>query len=233
MVVVLPWRPRASPERGRSVPRTQKQVKALRRREMAVRAALCRAVAIRRGRRWCCPLIDVLADYGAAGPSLPYPCQETLAQRLGVDVRTIRRWTVELEALGVLVVLRSYPVRGEGGRYRQRQSHRYLLADAKAARSGPSCPLPRRRVKSLSPPTGHGCPPTPTESSTSGGPAPSAGGPTSSTLNKRADSDRPATPTHHPIELAGPQGPDQDERERVAELLAAMRSKVGPARRRR
>ena len=210
----------------------QDKLKALRRREMALRATWCRSVAISRGRRWCTALIDVLADYGALGP-LPYPTQETLAERLGVHERTVRRWTRELEALGVLDVFVSPPQRDPAtGQWCRRQSNRYLLADQRARKAGPACPLPRRRpVKPQEPPTGHECPVTPTQSSTARGPAPQSGGPPELGAMNGCDDLRSPTATHHQDELSAWEPPDQEERARIAAIRAGLRSRLGPTRR--
>jgi DNA-binding transcriptional ArsR family regulator len=188
---------------------------------MALRAAVCRTAAIRRGRRWCCPLIDALADFGAISDALPYPSQVELSRRLGVHERTVRRWLADLEELGLVLVLRSWPVRGEDGRWTRRQSNRYLLTDRKAgAATGLACPLPRRRSPLLSP-TGRGCPVTATESSTSGGALVETAAPPPPVDVGRAE---PPTPA--------PQAGDQGEQQRITAIRAAIRSQLGQGRRR-
>lgn len=204
--------------------------------EMAARAAHCRRVAIRRGRRHICPVVDVLAEYGAIGASLPYPSQDTLARELGVDERTVRRWLAELEGLGLVIVYRCTPERGPDGKWSRRQTNRYLLADGKAKGAAPSCPLPRRRlVKPLDSPSGHTCPVTASQGSTSGGASEGhAAPPPPEEVEPAGMIERSSPPALAPIgvELAGPSVCDQEERERVAGLLAAMRSTLGPSRRR-
>lgn len=214
-----------------------RQARRARAKEMAARAAHCRRVAIRRGRRWCCPLVDVLAEYGAIGGSLPYPSQRLLARELGVDERTVRRWLAELEAMGIVVVYRTTPERGPDGKWTRRQTNRYLLADGKAKGAAPSCPLPRRRLgaSALISPTGHPCPVTASQGSTSGGAAiGSAAPPPPEEVEPvgMIESSSPSAPAPIGIELSGPQVCDQGERERVAGLLASMRSTLGPTRRR-
>ena len=205
--------------------------------EMAARAAHCRRVAIRRGRRHVCPVVDVLAEYGAIGASLPYPSQDTLARELGVDERTVRRWLAELESLGLVIVYRCIPERGPDGKWTRRQTNRYLLADAKARASAPSCPLPRRRLgpSALISPTGHPCPVTASQSSTSGGASEGHAAPPPREEAKPVgmiERSSPSAPAPIGVEPAGPPVCDQEERERVAGLLAAMRSTLGPSRRR-
>jgi len=204
---------------------------------MAARAAHCRRVAIRRGRRWCCPLVDVLAEYGAIGASLPYPSQETLARELGVDERTVRRWLAELEGLGLVIVYRTQPERGSDGKWTRRQTNRYLLADVKARASAPSCPLPRRRLgaSGLISPSGHACPVTASQGSTSGGAAEGSAAPPPPEEVEPTEMTKlssPSAPAPIGVELSGQKVCDQEERERVAGLLASMRSTLGLTRRR-
>jgi hypothetical protein len=206
-----------------AVPNEAKQTKAHRRREMALRAAACRRVAIRRGRRNVCALIDVLADYGAISASLPFPTQVQLGEDLGVDERTIRRWAEELVAMGVLIVFVSLPVRDRAtGRWGRRQSNRYLLADLRARAHGPCCPLRRRRVKSLGSPTGQSCPVTgPTEVQLGGGGRFKPADPPTTGVVEGGCND----------ELVAVDLDKRAERARVAELLAGMRATIGPRRR--
>lgn len=233
------------------VAQPNRQARRARAKEMAARAAHCRRVAIRRGRRWCCPLVDVLAEYGAIGASLPYPSQQTLARELGVDERTVRRWLAELEGLGLVVVYRTEPERDrETGKWRRRQTNRYLLADVKARASAPSCPLPRRRLgaSALVSPTGHPCPVTASQGSTSGGAAiGSASPPPREEVEPvgMIEWSSPSAPAPIGVELAGPQDSDQGkpsgldqwqppseaERAAVAAIRAGIRS-VLPHRRR-
>jgi len=226
----------AQPNRQARRAEGSKAARRARAREMASRAAHCRRVAIRRGRRHICPVVDVLAEYGAIGASLPYPSQETLARELGVDDRTVRRWLAELEALGLLIVYRCTPERGPDGKWTRRQTNRYLLADGKAKGAAPSCPLPRRRlVKPLHTPTGHQCPVTASQGSTSGGAAEGSAAPPPPEAIEPVgmiESSSPSAPAPTGVELTGPQLSDQDERQRVAGLLASMRSQLGPTRRR-
>ena len=123
--------------------RPQRQSPAHRRREAALRASLCRQVAIRRGYRHVCPLIDLLAEYASLGSRLPFASQQTMATELGVTDRTIRNWLVVLEALTVVEVFRSRPMLRHG-RW-TRRTNRYLLCDRRAAAAPRVCPLPRRR----------------------------------------------------------------------------------------
>lgn len=117
-----------------------------RRREAARRAAACRRVAIQRGRRHVCPLIDLLAEYGAITGVLPYPSQETLARDAGVSTRTIGRWLAILEhELRLVDVHRSRPVTDRHtGQFVSRNTNRYVLCDRRAYRAPRSCPVPRR-----------------------------------------------------------------------------------------
>ena len=214
-----------------------RQARRARAKEMAARAAHCRRVAIRRGRRWCCPVVDVLAEYGAIGASLPYPSQETLARELGVDERTVRRWLAELETLGLVIVYRTTPERGSDGKWTRRQTNRYLLADGKAKGAAPSCPLPRRRLgaSALISPTGHPCPVTASQGSTSGGASEGHAAPPPPEEIEPVEIiewSTPSAPAPLEVELPGPHACDQGERERVAGLLASMRSTLGPSRRR-
>lgn len=205
---------------------------------MAVRAAVCRAAAIRLRRRHLLALIDVLADYGTLSDDLPFPCQTTMARDLGVNERTVRRWVAELEGLGLIVVRRSRPVRDpESGRWSRKASNRYIVADRLARRSvGACCPLPRRRLSPLVPPTGHDCPVTayPLVKPEDGGRFEPAGPPdlVVSAVVELPESSSPSAPAPIGVELAGPQVCEQAERERVAGLLASMRSTLGPTRRR-
>ena len=123
--------------------RPQTQSPAHRRREAALRASLCRQVAIRRGYRHVCPLIDLLAEYASLGSRLPFASQQTMATELGVTDRTIRNWLVVLEALAVVEVFRSRPMLRHG-RW-TRRTNRYLLCDRRAAAAPRLCPVPRRR----------------------------------------------------------------------------------------
>lgn len=200
---------------------------------MALRAALCRRVAISRGCRWACPLIDQLSEYGSISDSLPYPTQIRLAHDLGVTERTVRRWMVALVAVGVLVVIPSPPLRDpETGRWYRRRSHRYVLADRLARRAGPASPLRRRRLKPLDSPTGHNCPVTTYGKVTNqNGGRSEAADPPSTVVTKVADL-RSAPPTHHPIEFAEHHTPNQDERERIAQLLAGLKAGLPRTRRR-
>ena len=116
------------------------------------------------GYRQVCPLIDQIADYASLSTKLPYPSQATLAQEIGVSERQVRRWTIALELLGILVVYRSRPIRERDGTYK-RQTNRYLLCDRRAGHAPATCPLPRRHRKNPTntqdSPTGHQCPLTP------------------------------------------------------------------------
>ena len=126
-----------------SRPSTQTQTQGHRRREMAVRAAVCRRAAISRGYRYVCPLIDILAEYAMLSDRLPYASQKTMATRAGVTDRTIRNWLVVLEALAIVEVYRSRS-RVRDGQW-IRKTNRYLLCDRRAARRAPACPIVRRR----------------------------------------------------------------------------------------
>jgi len=119
-----------------------------RRQAMALRASVCREAAIAAGWRHAAPLVDVLADYGTISDNLPWVAQSTMARRLGVTTRTVRRWLAALEAIGVVRVYRSpaRPDRWRGGRL-ARRTNRYLLVEraGRLAHGGTRCPVPRRR----------------------------------------------------------------------------------------
>ncbi|MCP4968045.1 MAG: hypothetical protein GY926_22775 [bacterium] len=100
-----------------------------------------------RGLRHASPLVDALAKYAVVSDKLPYASQKTLANDCGVTDRTVRRWLVVLEALGVVTVYRSTPRLRDG--VWSRPTNRYLLADQKAGRlvvGAPSCPVRRRHL---------------------------------------------------------------------------------------
>ena len=120
------------------------QTKAHRRREMNLRAARCRQVAISRGYRHATPLLDTLAEFGAISDKLPYASQKTLGAHAGVTDRTIRNWLVILETLDLVIVIRS-PAKptGTAGEW-TRQTNRYVLCDRVARRQPPSSPVRRR-----------------------------------------------------------------------------------------
>lgn len=142
--------------------RRARQSRAHRRREQAVRAARCRGVAISRGYRHVCPLLDVLADYGTISDALPYPSQETIAEQAGVTDRTVRNWLTVLETLGLVVVFRSQPKRQTDGTY-SRATNRYLIADKKAQTASHTSPVRRRhRTNTAFSPTGNQFPVTAT-----------------------------------------------------------------------
>lgn len=180
----------------------------------------------------------MLAEYGSLSASLPYPSQETLARELGVDERTVRRWLAELEGLGLVVVLRTEPERDrETGKWRRRQTNRYILCDGKAKGAAPSCPLPRRRLgaSALISPSGHPCPVTASQGSTSGGASEGDAAPPPLVVVEPVGmigSSSAPPPAPIKVELSGRYDCDEGERERVAGLLAAMRSQLGPSRRR-
>jgi len=145
---------------GRTVDRSRdptmgKQTKAHRRREMAMRATLCRQQAIAKGYRHVCPLIDVLADYASLSGRLPWPSQVTMAHEAGVTDRTIRNWLAILEDLGLVAVFRSTPklIAGQWSR----ATNRYLLCSRKATAMPRSMPV-RRRRNPLVLPSGNGFP---------------------------------------------------------------------------
>jgi DNA-binding transcriptional ArsR family regulator len=208
--------------------------RAQRARTMALRAVWCRRVAIQRRRRHLCALVDLLAEYGSISDALPYPTEVRMARDLGVHERTVRRWVAELRDLGLIEVRSSRPQRDpQSGRWFRRASNRYVLCDRRARGSGVACPVPRRRLSVLVLPTGHQCPVTgPPEVKPPGGGRSKAADPPQPEMTKVADL-RPPSATHHHTEPPAPQTRDQGERERVAELLAAMRATVGPTRRRR
>ena len=218
------------------VAQPNRQARRARAKEMAARAAHCRRVAIRRGRRWCTALVDVLAEYGAIGASLPYPSQETLARELGVDERTVRRWLAELETLGLVIVYRTTPERGSDGKWTRRQTNRYLLADGKAKGAAPSCPLPRRRLgaSALISPTGHPCPVTASQGSTSGGASEGHAAPPPPEEIEPVgmiEWSSPSAPASLEVELSAWKPPDQEERARIAAIRAGLRSQLSPTRR--
>ena len=126
--------------------RPTNQTQRHRRREVALRATVCRRAAISRGYRHVCPLIDILAEYAMLSDQLPYASQKTMAIEAGVTDRTIRNWLVVLEALAVVEVYRSRP-RVRDGQW-TRSTNRYLLCDRRAGRRAPACPIVRRRTVS-------------------------------------------------------------------------------------
>ena len=123
----------------------QRQSRTHRRREAALRATRCKAVAISRGYRHTTPLIDILAEYAAYSDVLPFPAQKTIAKKAGCCERTVRYWLTVLEALDLVHVTRSTArPTGTAGEW-TRQTNRYLLCDLKAERQPETWPLKRRR----------------------------------------------------------------------------------------
>jgi|GEM_PF-4568587 len=127
--------------------RKPKQTKAHRRRQARLRGAKCTQVLRQRGFRHAVPLIEALVEFAAISDKLPYASQVKLAQVCGVDERTVRRWLVICERLGVLEVFRSKPHVKDGSW--TRQTNRYLLCDRKAATTAIASPLRRRRRKNM------------------------------------------------------------------------------------
>ncbi len=69
---------------------TSKQMKQ-RRREVALRAALCRSVVASRGFRHASPLVDALAKYAVVSDKLPYASQKTPCASAGRKLQPMDR----------------------------------------------------------------------------------------------------------------------------------------------
>lgn len=105
---------------------------------------------VRRARPGPAALADLLAGFRARGQGA-WPSQAWMAARLNVTVRTIRRWTNELEAAGVVDVTRRRPHHHHlTGQFRRR-TNRYRCRFANEKR-GPMT------GKDQVTPSGHSCP---------------------------------------------------------------------------
>jgi len=183
-----------------------------RRRQAAVRAAICRRRLVARRLRHVCPLVDVLAAHAALSEKLPWPSQIRIAREAGVSERTARRWIAEAERVGVVQVFRSLPERRSDGTW-TRATNRYLLRDQALSRSGACCPVPRKHgpVDSEVSPTGHARPVIPFGVESGGAPFEVA----------------PPTADDSAVNPVGPVEewrPDEGERLRAAEILAKARA---------
>lgn len=108
------------------------------------------AAVVRRARPGPAALADVLAGFRARDRGA-WPSQKWLAGTLNVSVRTIHRWTKELEAAGVVDVERRRPHHHHlTGQFRRR-TNRYRCRFANEKR-GPMT------GKNLVRPSGHSCP---------------------------------------------------------------------------
>lgn len=73
----------------------------------------------------------VLLSFTSADQLRPvYPCQATIAARLGLGVRQTRRWLALLEREGWIIVKRSCPRRADGGRW-WRPANWYVVCDGR------------------------------------------------------------------------------------------------------
>ncbi len=161
--------------------------------------------------------------------------QVKMGERIGRCDRSVRRYRAEAEALGYVVVYRSKPIRGPGGRWCRRKANSYYLRIPAAATASGGAPRRRQRASYCVITAHH-----PTAAPKPATSPPPSGGAAENRSTVLADSDGRSSPPEGASTGAAPPMnnfkpaaatsiPSPADREAVSGLIAGLKAKLRAA----